>query len=234
MRAVKEQAGEKAFTLIELLVAVPAIAFPRQRGATARVARFTLIELLVVIAIIAILAALLLPALKQARDMGITTLCSSNLKQCGLGLMGYLDDFGGVFPLQEYDSSHVALPLRVIADYFDHPNDTPVFEKCAKTGWIYASHAHAVQGYGLFRWPSHNPIYLTRISRPSDMIVFSERTKVYHWFREDYRAIRLTHGRGINILFLDGHVEFRSYSWLYEGYEMVGNSTLIPKRCFSW
>ncbi|OGV58937.1 MAG: hypothetical protein A2X45_00625 [Lentisphaerae bacterium GWF2_50_93] len=207
MGAVKEQAGEKAFTLIELLI---------------------------VIAIIAILAALLLPALKQAREMAISTACSSNLKQCGFGLAGYLDNFSEVFPLQEYDSSHVALPLRVIADYFDHPNDTPVFLKCAKTGSIYASHAHAVQGYGLFRWPSHNPISLKRISRPSDMISFTERNKVYHWFRQDYRAIALTHGRAINILFLDGHVEYRAYSWLYEGYDMVGNNTLIPRSCFSW
>lgn len=59
---------------------------------------FTLIELLVVIAIIAILAALLLPALKQAKEQAHSIVCKGNLKNLILAYNTYVIDYGNALP----------------------------------------------------------------------------------------------------------------------------------------
>jgi len=64
-----------------------------------RLGGFTLIELLVVVAIIAVLVALLLPALNQARNITKLITCQSNLRQLGLGYAQYVEDNRGHLPI---------------------------------------------------------------------------------------------------------------------------------------
>jgi len=95
----------------------------RGRGSKA----FTLIELLVVVAIIAVLVALLLPALKQARDMAKTVVCGSNLKQLGTAAVMYGHDYNDYFPPAYYrdDSRNISTTWYVLLcwgyDRFNHP-----------------------------------------------------------------------------------------------------------------
>ena len=61
---------------------------------------FTLIELIVVIAILTLLIALLLPAIKRARESGRVVACTSNLRQIGIGFSLYASDFERSFPFR--------------------------------------------------------------------------------------------------------------------------------------
>ena len=75
---------------------------------------FTLIELLVVIAIIAILAAMLMPALQQAREKGRVTHCMNNFASIGKAGLMYNDDSKGFYPMlynanRSSQSNHSAL-----------------------------------------------------------------------------------------------------------------------------
>jgi len=64
---------------------------------------FTLIELLVVIAIIAILAAILFPVFAQARESARMSACLNNVKQIGLSVQMYAQDYDEKFPMGTYN-----------------------------------------------------------------------------------------------------------------------------------
>ncbi|HCE45140.1 MAG TPA: hypothetical protein DET40_16485 [Lentisphaeria bacterium] len=191
--------------------------------------RFTLIELLIVIAIIAILAALLLPALKAAKDTAKKIACLNNLKQIELCSMGWSQDNNGwISP---------AMWQGRFADYgFKSAN-----MKCPAS--------NDANGYGMnanfsnpiaFMTPNWggagNPWYdgikgrinTYNVRKPEDLIVFMDSDTYYGAYWQDqtfayrlYENNRHTRhpvvaiGKGnANIVFLDGHAELKEDSFI--------------------
>lgn len=111
---------------------------------------FTLIELLVVIAIIALLIAMLLPALGQARAAGKQTVCLANLNQLGQALVHYQAGNKGYFPGHHtwQGPTYIVWPPRLrihtggVMKVFNCPSVTSEFN------WVRESKANMKEEYG--------------------------------------------------------------------------------------
>lgn len=106
---------------------------------------FTLIELLVVVAILGILAAILFPVFSRARESGRRTSCQSNLKQIGLGMIQYSQDYDEVL-IADWYSPVVNSPKATGAD----PDDSTL---APRYKWMDAAYPY-IKSEQVFTCPS--------------------------------------------------------------------------------
>jgi len=198
---------------------------------------FTLIELLVVIAIIAILAAILFPVFARAREKARQTSCLSNVKQMGLGVMMYAQDYDERMP------------------YHYRPSALPITMPDNSVTWTYSPWANQVYPYinnlQIFvcpsspeqftfgDWTSYNYSWnyypdgpngrkIAEFTHPAELLVLVDGSSYIanplsapgadptlrtnpggHYYRD---AVKAWHNDGCNVAFADGHGKWRQYS----------------------
>lgn len=161
---------------------------PANWRSAARGNAFTLIELLIVIVIISILAAMLLPALKNARDMAKRSVCAGNMKQLGLTIGMYINDYSYYLPGQTnggaYDSVKWSTSLfdgnyvPMNQELFKCPDDQVKYYSFDNSYFYnYASNAgdYATQNAGLHE--RYTPFRIRRdseVTRPTTAVLLVE------------------------------------------------------------
>ena len=214
---------------------------------------FTLIELLVVIAIIAILAAILFPVFARARENARKSTCQSNLKQLGLGMIQYAQDYDETFP-QLGGPTNILTPSLGTFNYYAGTNvnwqgwATRIFPYIKNTG-VYRCPSNQFNNCGInYAIPSQcldsagarvtyfgAPQALARFVRPSESMMITEEGGGggdQYVLSTQYYAAAMPHMDGGNVTIVDGHVKWYRFDSITQipGWPEAPNSAAYSIR----
>jgi prepilin-type N-terminal cleavage/methylation domain-containing protein/prepilin-type processing-associated H-X9-DG protein len=204
---------------------------------------FTLIELLVVIAIIAILAAILFPVFARARENARRASCQSNLKQVGLGILQYTQDYDERYPLR--NNNGVSWRQRVqpyikSTQIFVCPSNTRV--SAAENDAVTSDFPRTRDGYAI-NWRIPDAGTESAVNTTSTKIMVGERISSWNNFGMGWVDWGESGNNGFlnegfaghlgtaNYLFADGHVKALRPSQTSAPLNMWGRWQNGPTTC---
>lgn len=209
-----------------------------------RIAAFTLIELLVVISIIMVLASLLLPSLKKAREIVIASSCANNLKQLGYGASMYCTDYNGYYPITTDSGASAPISWSIAlfenkyfgnGDIFKCPGNTKIKYpsdnlntnpiRCYAINLSIGNLSYDIDLYHVIF--KQNEIASQEGHSYSNLLLFSDADQyVVKGYANNTGTIVYSTGRSvnfdyphnnkINLLFRDSHVDKNSRGILYQ------------------